>query len=78
MSQPRRPEDKGPNKTDSLGSEIIVLTGPGDHTRRPRRPPIPYTPPTPPEYRSPPPAKPDAPPPPPPKPDDPPPPPPGS
>jgi hypothetical protein len=50
-----QPADRPFSQSDALDSYLIVIDGPLDRTRRPRRPGIPYTPPdgvpTPPERR---------------------------
>ncbi len=39
------PSKYGSSETDALESVLVILDGPGDTTRRPRRPEIPLTPP---------------------------------
>lgn len=41
-----QPPDRAVSETESRDSELIVIEGPGDKTRRPRRPNIPLEPPS--------------------------------
>jgi hypothetical protein len=43
---PEHPES-GTGSTEALDSVLVIIEGPGDKTRRRRRPKIPLTPPTP-------------------------------
>jgi hypothetical protein len=45
VSPPAPDSDEPDGESDALNTVIIVIEGPGDTTRRPRRPSIPYTPP---------------------------------
>ena len=47
MNPSNPPPDPG-NQSDCVNSFLVVIDGPWDQTRRPRRPGIPYTPPVPP------------------------------
>jgi hypothetical protein len=42
---PQQPAEPRFNNTESLDSILVVIEGPGDSTRRPRRKNIPHTPP---------------------------------